>query len=282
MTGGPRERHALYAILGDPVAHSLSPAIHNAAFRAAGRRARYVARRVSPDECGEVMRALAMGGGGGNVTVPHKERVIPFLDRCTRAVAATGACNTFWERDGEVWGDNTDVEGFMGMWRGAVSFPADASPVLVMGAGGAARAVLHGLLHASTTSLILVWNRTAGRARRLVRELGDERLRPVPDWRAAAPAVVVNTTSVGIRGRHQPIDLEALATPPHVVMDLVYGTNPTPLCRQADALGIPSVDGRGMLVLQAEASHARWFGEAPPRGVMARALEAACRGRGPE
>ena len=280
MRAGAGGRQALYAILGDPVAHSLSPEIHNAAFRAAGRSARYVARRVSPDECGETMRALAMGGGGGNVTVPHKERVIPFLDRCTRAVAATGACNTFWANDGEVWGDNTDVEGFLGVWRGAVSPRADASPVLVAGAGGAARAVLHGLLHSSMTSLVLLWNRTASRARRLVDELGDARVHQVSDWRATAPAVVVNTTSVGIRGRHRPIDLEALAPPPRVVLDLVYGRGPTPLCRQADRLGIPSTDGRGMLVLQAEASYARWFGQAPPRGVMAQALAAACRGRG--
>lgn len=279
MKGRPRDRRALYAILGDPVAHSLSPAIHNAAFRAGGRRARYVARRVSADECGEIMRALAMEGGGGNVTVPHKERVVPFLDRHTRAVAATGACNTFWARDGEVWGDNTDVEGFMGMWRSATSSLTDTSRVLVLGAGGAARAVLHGLLRSRGISLILMWNRTAARAERLAAELDDDRVRPVSDCRASAPAVVVNTTSVGIRGRRAVVDLETLATPPHVVMDLVYRKGPTPLCRQAEELGIASVDGRGMLVLQAEASYARWFGQAPPGDVMGRALEAACRGR---
>ena len=110
----------MYAVLGDPVAHSLSPVIHNAAFRVTGRDASYVARCVSAEECGPVLRSLALGGGGGNVTVPHKERVVPFLDRRTRAVEDTGACNTFWARDGEVWGDNTDVEGFLGTWRGVV------------------------------------------------------------------------------------------------------------------------------------------------------------------
>ena len=200
-------RDAVYAVLGDPVAHSLSPAIHNAAFRAAGRRARYVARRVSSAECGEVMRTLALDGGGGNVTVPHKERVVPFLDRRTQAVAATGACNTFWARDGEVWGDNTDVEGFRGAWRRAVRTSGSLSPVLVLGAGGAARAVLHGLACSSATGplRILLWNRTAGRARSLADELGDGRVRPADDWRGTAPAVVVNTTSVGIRGRRRPM-----------------------------------------------------------------------------
>ncbi|MDE2804599.1 MAG: shikimate dehydrogenase [Gemmatimonadota bacterium] len=277
MKPGPGERPALYAILGDPVAHSLSPAIHNAAFRAAGRHARYVARRVSADECGEIMRTLAMDGGGGNVTVPHKERVVRSLDRYTPVVAATGACNTFWTQDGEVWGDNTDVAGFMGSWRSAVSFLTDTSPVLVLGAGGAARAVLHGLLRSAGISLVLMWNRTRPRAGRLADELDDDRVRLVADWRATAPAVVVNTTSVGIRGRRAPIDLEALATPPRVVIDLVYGKDLTPLCRQAERLDIACVDGRGMLVLQAEASYARWFGRAPPRDVMGRALEAACR-----
>lgn len=280
MTSEPRARDAVFAVLGDPVAHSLSPAIHNAALRAAGRRACYVARRVSSAECGEVMRALALDGGGGNVTVPHKERVVPFLDRRTRAVAATGACNTFWARDGEVWGDNTDVEGFRGVWRRAVRTPGPSSLVLVLGAGGAARAVLHGLLRSSATEplRILLWNRTSGRARSLADERDDDRVRVADDWRDTAPAVVVNTTSVGIRGRRRPIDLGALATRPRVVIDLVYGRNPTPLCRQAAKLGIAATDGRGMLVLQAEASYTRWFGDAPPPGVMARALQSACRG----
>ena len=259
--------------------HSMSPAIHNAAFRAAGRRARYVARRVSSAECGEVMRALALDGGGGNVTVPHKERVVSFLDRRTGAVAATGACNTFWAQGGEVWGDNTDVEGFIGTWRRAVPAAGPGSPVLVVGAGGAARAVLYGLLRAAGPEplRILLWNRTAGRARNLADELADDRVRLTDDWRGAAPAVVVNATSVGLRGRSSPIDLGALAKRPRVVIDLVYGKTPTPLCRQAAKLGIASADGREMLVLQAEAAYARWFGEAPLRGVMAQALEVACR-----
>ena len=280
MRSEPPARDAVYAVLGDPVAHSLSPAIHNAAFRAADRRARYVARRVSSAACGEVMRALALDGGGGNVTVPHKERVVPFLDRRTRAVAATGACNAFWAQGGEVWGDNTDVEGFRGVWRRVVRPVESASPVLVVGAGGAARAVLHGLVRSSEAGPlhILLWNRTTGRARRLADELGDDRVRLADDWRGTAPAVVVNTTSVGIRGRRRPIDLGAMAARPRAVIDLVYGRHPTPLCRQATRLGIAATDGRGMLVLQAEASYARWFGEAPPAGVMARALEAACRG----
>ncbi len=293
---------ATYAVLGDPVAHSLSPTIHNAAFRAAGRSARYVTRRVSAKECGPVLRALALKGGGGNVTVPHKERVLPFLDRRSPAVSATGACNTFWAADGRVCGDNTDVEGFLGTWdaavaglaaRGASLAGAEGSemPVrqgapereqhgcspgtletLVLGAGGAARAVLFALLQAPRISRVLLWNRTPGRAAALVLEFGNNRVSPVRTCRGLSVDVVVNATSAGLCGRGAPLDLTALGEAPQQVIDLVYGEEPTPLCRQARELDIPAVDGREMLVRQAEAAYFRWFGEHPPRGVMSRVL----------
>ena len=266
-------RPAMYAVLGDPVAHSLSPVIHNAAFRATGRDASYVARRVSAEECGPMLRSLALGGGGGNVTVPYKERVVPFLDRRTRAVAATGACNTFWAKDGEVWGDNTDVEGFLGTWKGAVVGLGEDLKVLVLGAGGAARAVLSGLLGSPEVAGVALWNRSGGRARNLAGQFGDPRLSRIEDWREESPDVLVNATSVGLDGRAAPLDLRGLAALPRGVIDLVYGRDPTPLCRQAAELDIPARDGREMLVRQAEASYARWFGRPPPRGVMTRALE---------
>ncbi len=273
MTGRPADRPATYAVLGDPVAHSLSPVIHNAAFRVTGRDATYVARRVTAEECGPTLRRLALGGGGGNVTVPHKERVLPFLDRRTRAVVATGACNTFWARDGEVWGDNTDVDGFLGVWEGVVAELAEDFGVLLLGAGGAARAVLYALLGLPRVARVLLWNRSGVRAGKLVERFCDSRLSRIGDWRGESPEVVVNATSVGLDGRAAPLDLRELATLPRGVIDLVYGREPTPLCRQAAVLDIPARDGREMLVLQAEASHARWFGRPPPRGVMERALE---------
>ena len=264
---------ATYAVLGDPVSHSLSPMIHNAAFKAAGRSARYVARRVSAQECGPVLRTLALKGGGGNVTVPHKERVLPFLDRRSPAVSATGACNTFWAADGRVWGDNTDVEGFLGTWDAAVAGPGGGLEALVLGAGGAARAVLFALLQASRVSRVLLWNRTPGRAAALALHFSDNRLSSVEECCGLTVDVVVNATSVGLHGRGAPVDLNTLGEAPRRVIDLVYGEEPTPLCRQARELGIPAVDGREMLVRQAEAAYTRWFGEPPPRGVMAWALD---------
>lgn len=264
---------ATYAVLGDPVAHSLSPRIHNAAFLAAGLNALYVARQVSAEECGPALRELALGGGGGNVTVPHKERVLPFLDRRSAAVSATGACNTFWARDGEVWGDNTDVEGFQGTWDSCLAGQREPPEALVLGAGGAARAVLFALLDSNRASRILLWNRTPERASALARHFGDDRVSTVVDCAGLTPAIVVNATSVGLHGRRTPIDLATLGRVPRRVIDLVYGHGPTPLCREARGLGISAVDGREMLVRQAEVAYARWFGMPPPRGVMARALD---------
>ena len=269
VPGGP----AVFAVLGDPVGHSLSPAIHNAAFRAAGRPAVYVARRVTSEECGSVMRSLALAGGGGNVTVPHKEAVLPFLDRRTEAVEATGACNTFWAEQGAVWGDNTDVEGFRGTWDRVTGELAGGADALVLGAGGAARAVLLALCEAPVPPRIRLWNRTEARARALAVHFGEERIEVLQDCADIAPKVVVNATSAGLDGRSVPIELAALGGPPRCVIDLVYGNAPTPLCRRALELGAAAVDGREMLVRQAEASHVRWFGEPPPRGVMTRAFE---------
>lgn len=287
---------ASYVLLGDPVAHSLSPTIHNAAFRSARRQAVYWARPTSATECGAVLRATALAGGGGNVTAPLKGAAARSLDAATAAVRATGACNAFWARDGVVHGDNTDVEGFLGTWRrtlgegsphagqdgaGARDAP-EGLDVLVLGAGGAARAVLHALLEFGLARRIALWNRTAGRTERMVegfargagRSRLSEQVRAVRGWQGTAPDVVVNATAVGMDGKSAPIDLRGLASPPQAVIDLVYGDEPTALVRQARALGVAATDGRDMLSRQAEASYRCWFDEDPPPGVMAEALRA--------
>ncbi len=263
---------SVFAVLGDPVSHSLSPALHNAAFRAEGRDARYEARAVPASECGRVLRELALGGGGGNVTVPHKERVLPFLDRRTSAVSATGACNTFWAVGADVWGDNTDVAGFEAAWRAATTGLHGSLDVLVLGAGGAARAVLAVLLADARTARAGVWNRTRERAEGVLRHFGGERTALAWDWRRSRAQAVVNATSAGMNGGAPPIDLERLAERPRVVVDLVYCDGGTALVRQARRMGVAAADGREMLVRQAEASYARWFGAPPPEGVMRCAL----------
>ena len=269
-----RRLSTVFAVLGDPVAHSLSPRIHTAAIRAAGRDAVYVARRVSAAECGAVLRELALAGGGGNVTVPHKERVLPSLDRWTEAVARTRACNTFWARDGVVWGDNTDVDGFTGSCTAVLGGFSKGLEALVLGAGGSARAVIFGLLQRKEVARIHIWNRTPERAYELANHFADSRLSVVRDWQGIAPGVIVNATSAGMTGAKSPIDLDTLESPPLAVVDLVYRRGrQTPLVRQALAMRISAVDGRDMLVRQAEASFVRWFDEPPAPGIMRGAME---------
>ena len=272
---------ASYVLLGSPVAHSLSPTIHNAAFRRARREAVYWARPTSPAECGAVLREIALAGGGGNVTVPLKQRAAQYVDAATRAVSATGACNTFWGRDGVVHGDNTDAEGFLGTWRHGFGegFGLPEGPrVLLLGAGGAARGVLYALLAFGLADRVDLWNRTAHRAERLVERFGApaaHRLRAVESWEGTAPDVVVNATSVGMDGERAPLDLRKLVARPKALIDLVYRREPTPLVRQAVGMGVGAQDGRDMLARQAEASYRCWFGEDAPAGVMADALRRA-------
>ncbi len=277
MTGS--EAFPTYAVLGNPIGHSVSPVIHNAAFRAAGRLARYEARRVSASECGPVLRDIALGGGGGNVTVPHKTRVLPFLDHQTLAVQATGACNTFWARGGAVWGDNTDVEGFRATWDGVAIAEILRWDVLVLGAGGAACAVVLALLDTPGVRRIWIWNRTAARVERLARHFSDPRIRPIADWRGVSASVLVNATSVGMDGIECPVRLCELRPGLVRIIDLVYSKAGTPLTREAAELGIPAQDGKEMLIRQAEASYACWFGAPPPRDAMRGALDEWCRGR---
>ncbi len=271
--GGGEGDPAIYAVLGDPVSHSLSPAIHNAAFRAAGRNARYIARQVAAGECGAVLRELALAGGGGNVTIPHKERVLPFLDRPSAAVDATGACNTFWSEAGEVWGDNTDVAGFLRTWRRVTAAAGNDLEVLLLGAGGAARAVVHALLGCGEVGRIRVRNRSSVKAAALMRHFQDPRIALAPPPSELSPDAVINATSVGMDGRRSPLDLATLDLTPACVVDLVYARLLTPFCNQAITMGAKAVDGREMLVHQAEEAYARWFGEPPPKGAMSRALD---------
>lgn len=251
---GPRE----FRLLGDPVAHSLSPAIHRAAFEAWGVDATYTLQRVGPDELERAVRDAA-DRGGGNVTLPHKRAVARLLDRGSPHVAATGACNCFWRTsEGSLAGDNTDVEGFLAAVR---DLGADVSGgrALVLGAGGAARAALRGLQLLGARR-IDVWNRTAERARRLVTELAGDldvlERRPTE----GRYDLVVNATRLGL-DEADPLPLDLSGGLAETALDLVYGRHGTPWTRHADEHGVPAMDGTRMLVHQAALSLARWFPE---------------------
>lgn len=276
---GPR----IYALLGRPVAHSASPAMHRAAFRELGVDAAYGALEAADGEVGPAMRLLARSGGGGNVTLPHKERAAAALDRPSDAVSATGACNCFWgAADGDLAGDNTDVEGFLG--AATELTPGEGGgleglEVLLLGAGGAARAVLHACLRSGVARVDLL-NRTRDRAEAAAREVGrgDGRVRVLgarPE-EASRYGLTVNATSLGVEeGDALPLDLSGLEV--RAALDLVYGAGATAWVRHARRLGIPARDGREMLVRQAAASQERWLGRSAPLELM---REAAAPGDG--
>ncbi len=269
MTVSARTR--VLTLLGDPIAHSASPELQNAAFEASGVDGVYVAVRCGPEDLAGFMRGLAKAGGGGNVTIPHKEKAATFLDVRSEAVRRTGACNTFWgDEAGRVHGDNTDVEGFRRALRAFLDVPVSGLRVLLLGAGGAARAALLGLLQ-EDASEVFVHNRTQDRARAVARRIGGQRARVVPILRGLEGEdfdLVVNATSLGLHeGDASPIDFHILNRA-GAAMDLVYGRHTTAFVKAAEDAGIRATDGLEMLVQQGAVSFERWWGREAPVEAM--------------
>ena len=260
----------VFAILGDPVAHSLSPAMQNAAFRALGLDAVYVALRTSAEKLPGLMGALAAAGGGGNVTVPHKEGAAGVVERPSARVQSLGACNTFWGADGAVQGENTDVDGV------AVALDqlnAPASRWLIAGTGGAARAVVAAAVSRGAAVAI--------RSRDATRRVGFERWAEALGATLASPLsceVLINTTPLGLHaGDHLPIAVEE-APGARVALDLVYARGETAWVRMMRQEGLRAADGRAMLVAQGAAAFRSWFPEEdPPVDVMRAAVTDALR-----
>ena len=264
-------------LLGDPVAHSASPEIQNAAFREAGVDGVYVAVRCAAEDLSGFMHGLARAGGGGNITLPHKEKAATLVDVPSEAVRRTGACNTFWGVDGRVHGDNTDVDGFRRALRVFLDGPAEGIRALLLGAGGAARAALLGLLDEGASE-VLLFNRTSERARAVARRIGGQRARVVP--RAAGLEgerfdLVVNATRLGLDPHDpSPLDFARLGRA-GAAMDLVYARQKTPFVRAAERYGVRSADGMEMLVQQGAVSFERWWGRPAPIESMRAAIRSA-------
>jgi shikimate dehydrogenase len=259
----------VYALLGDPVAHSHSPLMYNAAFAEDAVDGVYVALRCSDTDVPTLLRAFALAGGGGNVTVPHKARARVAIDRPTMDVIRTGACNTFWAEDGAVCGDNTDVQGVR-VAAAELIGSASGARVLLLGAGGAARAAAVALLDAGAAR-VDVLNRTPQRAAQLVRGLGTPRLRVAHQIESAD--LLVNATTLGLHpGDPLPVG-EHLLSEVGAVLDLVYSDDATPLVRAARDAGIPAADGSTMLIAQGAAAYECWTGRAAPVEVMQRAVD---------
>lgn len=255
---------ALAGVLGHPVAHSRSPAMQNAAFRALGLDWRYVKLPVPAELFAETTRALPGSGyRGANVTIPHKVAALSVADTATAAARGVGAANTLtFPADGAIEAENTDAGGFLD----ALGESPRGRRALVLGAGGAGRAVAWALREEGASE-VWIWNRSPGRAIALARELG---LESVSAPRSAD--IVVNATSLGLGGGDAAEVVAALGLErldaPAVAVDLVYAERPTPVMAWAEGVGARAVDGLEVLVRQGARSFERWTGEQAPLDVM--------------
>lgn len=263
-------------IIGHPVAHSRSPLIHNYWFSKHGIAGEYLREDVLPAEIEAFLKAFPQSGYiGGNVTVPHKKIAYAAVAGRDSIAEAIGAVNTLWHENGKLFGANTDVYGFLVQLDEATPrWPARTKTALVLGAGGSARAAIYGLRERAVEN-ILVANRTRTRAEQLAAHFG-KRIAPIAmsdiPSRLADADLLVNTTTLGMRGEPPlEIDLAALKQGA-VVYDLVYAPLETPLLAQARARGHAAVDGLGMLLHQAVPAFERWFGVRPNVTPELRAL----------
>ncbi len=256
------------AVIGWPVAHSLSPALHGWWLKVHGIDGAYVPFAVAPEDLETALRALPkLGLAGCNLTLPHKETALRLVDSVSPEARRIGAVNTVVvEPDGTLSGSNTDGFGFLENLHAAVpDWRADAGPAVVLGAGGAARAVVVALLDAGAP-LVRLFNRTRARAEALAAAVDGPIA--VCDWPARADpladaALLVNTTQLGMTGQDAlEVDLTRLPTTA-VVNDIVYVPLVTRLLADARARGNRAVDGLGMLLHQARPGFAAWFGVAP-------------------
>ena len=258
----------LAGVIGSPIAHSKSPALHTHWLKSLGIAGHYIPMDVAHDDLEQVVRMLPkMGFVGVNVTVPYKEKVMELADLVTDRAALIGSANTLiFRKDGKIHADNTDSYGFIQNLRHkAPDWDPKAGPAAILGAGGAARAVIAALVEVGVPE-ILISNRTKGRAEQLQSDFG-KRLRVV-DWVQAGnmleeASTVINTTSLGMVGKpplRVPLDGFQKGA---LVTDLVYAPLMTHFLNEADKAGCVTVDGLGMLLHQAVPAFERWFGVRP-------------------
>lgn len=274
----------VFAIFGDPVAHSLSPQMHNAALRSLGFDGIYVPFHVTPENLATAVAGVrALQIAGLSVTVPHKELIIPLLDEIDAAAGRIGAVNTVVNRQGRLIGYNTDAPGFLRALRTTLDFSPRRQKVVLIGAGGAARAALVALAQAGAASIVVA-NRSLDRAINLIAtyrhefpdcdliatELYDDR---IADFLARAD-LLVNTSAIGLHGESFPPVILSALKPSSPIFDMVYakGAASTPLVLQGENAGHRAADGRSMLIAQGEEAFALWTGSSPPAGAMQRAL----------
>lgn len=258
----------LAGVIGHPIAHSRSPALHGFWLRRYGVKGHYIPMDVAPADLESTLRLLPrIGFVGLNVTIPHKEAILKIADVITDRAALIGAANTLiFRKDGKIHADNTDGAGFIANLRqNAPEWNPAAGPAVVFGAGGAARAVVAALIEVGVPE-IRIANRTRPRADALRADFGAKLT--VKEWVHAGnmlegATTVINTTSLGMAGKAEfRVPLDGLE-PGAVVNDLVYNPLKTPFLLEAEQRGATIVDGLGMLLHQAAPGFERWFGRSP-------------------
>lgn len=266
MTDHPRI--PLAAVIGSPVAHSRSPALHGYWLKRYGIKGFYIPMDVAQADLSTVLRTLPrMGFVGANVTIPHKEAILQIADVISDRAALIGAANTLiFRKDGKIQADNTDGAGFIANLRqNAPHWVPSSGPAAVFGAGGAARAVIAALIEVGVPEIRLA-NRTRARADALRSDFGAKV--HVQEWVQAddmidGAATVVNTTSLGMTGKPDLVLPLGSLSPQALVTDLVYTPLKTQFLIEAEERGATVVDGLGMLLHQAAPGFERWFGQRP-------------------
>jgi len=261
------QRSPRAGVIGYPISHSKSPIIHGAWLQRYGVQGEYTAIEVRPEKLESFLRnASREGFVGVNATIPHKEAALALADEVTPLARRIGAANTISFEGDRILADNTDAFGFLeNLKDGAPNWRADSGPAVVLGAGGAARAVVAALIDAGAPELRLA-NRTRSRAETLAMDIGGPI--SVIDWPVAAEAMdgaatIVNTTSLGMKGQ-PPLEIDLSAAPDDALAtDIVYVPLITPFLERAQARGLRIVDGLGMLLHQARPGFERWFGRTP-------------------
>jgi len=279
-----RATNQVLGVIGDPVAHSFSPDMHNAAITALGVDYCYVAFHVLPDRVGEAMSGLrGLNIRGLNVTIPHKPAILEYMDRISEEALAVGAVNTVSLEDGELIGYNTDVYGLLTALReiaGIETFPAHC---VVLGAGGASRAVTYALGSQDDVQKVTVLNRTVARAEALATDMEKITGKKIDvgamdietqSWAFADAGLVVNTTSLGM---YPKVDASPLADlkavhPELMLYDTVFNPLETQMMREFKSVGAPAFGGLDMLVFQGARSFEIWTEIKPPADVMKEAV----------
>ena len=267
----------IYGVIGDPISHSLSPSLHNPAFAALGIDAVYVTFRVSPSSLEDALRGLlALNVQGINVTVPHKSEVFQYVDEVTDTARKIGAVNTLRNDSGHWIGENTDATGFIRSLE-PLGLSLPGSSVGMLGAGGAAKGVAVGLLEAGVSRLFIS-NRSYDRATVLAELLkasfGQQSVSAVSleELEKKELNLLVNTTTVGSDGHSSPAKLNRFDKL-GAVTDIIYRPSRTPLLLEAEKLGLPNLNGGGMLLYQGISAFSFWTRRTAPEIIMRKALD---------